>query len=319
MFFTFLYSLNLTLLNVFPLFLSLINYISIILIYNRSIKRSRMLIDKNEFFAYETSFFINSAKALDEFWSYLVFRLNIESRSTIYERLTRLYNILSNFRYSMDQGVEIRLQETSNYYCFSINSPIEAIIPMIVDRLEEYRFPYRYDQNELRYTIDKRSDAEMTTYEHIAKAPYSFLVPDDLDDISNAIERLLDNANIESPQLSIEEIHAFRTAFSYISSILKFYSELIIVANVIAELSVILSLHHEAILREQATHRVFLYSVMTNLSQWFTTLFIKGGEELDYMNASFQADLDQIKMALNLYDDVYADNASCDLDDIFDF
>lgn len=97
------------------------------------------------------------------------------------------------------------------------------------------------------------------------------------------------------------------------------YSQLSAVHNIVTELSVILSLYSNECLAMGNDFRLLLGSFLNNLSNWQDSIFIKKEETLDFMDASLKADLEQIKIILNLYDDFSDDANQTSLDDIFGF
>lgn len=118
---------------------------------------------------------------------------------------------------------------------------------------------------------------------------------------------------------NLDELNAYRTTLSYYSSYLRLYPQLAYIGNIIAELAVLLSLYSDDCLRLKNDFRMLLQSFVNNIVYWQEKLFLTGGESLNFLDKSFEADLAQIKMMLNLYDTTTEEMDDYSLDDIFDF
>ncbi len=276
---------------------------------------------KDELYAYTTTFNIKSEKDLDDFWSYFIFRLNLENNESTYDRFARLYNLLSVNRQLLSplRYINISLKESSEKYILFIETSIDAIINKFVKRLEVLNFPYKHEENILSYPIDKNSRRVMAAAEKVQAVRYKvydFIRQDDLNDMIACIEKVKDgNYN----RIYVNEIADYQDTLSCYASILQSYPQLNIMNSNVAELSIILSLYSEECLSLGMDLKRLLQSFINNLWYWQESLFIKGGEELHFMDESLRADLSQIKMTLNLYDEVNEENSESVLDDIFDF
>jgi hypothetical protein len=273
---------------------------------------------------YTTTFNIEGEQGLEDLWSYCIFRLNLEYSAYTYDRFARLYNFLNEHSslISKENNILISLQESSDEYFISVDTQLFSILRNFSQRLELLHYTYHYHNNLLNYAIAKK-DPNQVPIKEVKKSKrfncYTFLVADDLEEMQSCIEKLQD-ANYKKvfQTLTIEELSAYRTTFSYYSSYLKLYSQLQVMSSIIAELSVILSLYQHECLQLGTDFRSLIESFLNNLEYWQDKLFITGGEELHFMDDSFKADLSQIKMALGLYDDIPQPEQS-NLDDIFNF
>lgn len=269
-------------------------------------------------YAYSTTFYLDSESALDDLWSYVIFRLNIENSEYTYDRFARLYNFLCKFKKSMSiaHSIEIILSESSEKYYISVKTDNHMFLNKFTTRLSAMSFSYVQDHDFLEYDIDKRmavKTVKKTTYD------YSFVSKDDIYDMSNILERMQDkNYEQVGSDFTKSELNEYRTTFSYYSSYLKAYPEFITVNNIIAELSVILSLYSTECLESGSDFRLLLKTFLNNIIFWQDKLFLEKDENIDFMDNSLKADLEQIKITLNLYDDAQ-DDSVCSLDDIFDF
>lgn len=279
----------------------------------------------NEFYAYKTIFTIDSQGSLDDFWSYIIFRLNIEKSAYTYDRFARLYNLLCacDSLLSNEMSIKISIEESHNKYFISIISDIDKFIRNFTQRLKKFNYSYTLKDSKLNYYIDKRNIQEPVTYkkpENTKKYTYDFMNDDDLDDMLDILEKM-DEKNYATiyPDIEIGEINDYRTTFSYYCSHLQYYPQLNTINNIVAELSVILSLYSQECLNVGNDFRFLLKSFLNNLLHWQEKLFIKGSQEIDFMDSSLKADLSQIKVVLQLYDEVDAESESSSLDDIFDF
>jgi len=276
---------------------------------------------KDELYAYTTTFNIQSEKDLDDFWSYFIFRLNLENNESTYDCFARLYNLLSVNRKLLSplKHINISLKESSEKYILFIETTIDAMINKFIKRLEVLNFPYKHEENVLSYPIDKNSRKTIAAAEKVQAVKYKvydFISQDDLNDMIACIEKVKDgNYN----RIYVNEIADYQDTLSYYASILQPYPQLHIMNSNIAELSIILSLYAEECMSLGMDLKKLLQSFINNIWYWQESLFIKGGEELHFMDESLRADLSQIKMTLHLYDEVNEEKNECALDDIFDF
>jgi len=276
-------------------------------------------------FAYKTIFSIDSIAALDDFWSFLIFRLNLEQSQYTYDRFARLYNLLDEHRKKLSDRdvVYIILEESNDKYFLSIDTTITELLEHIIARLDTLKFAYLHESNLLSYSISIKQTIHNDSKENIATLKtynYTFMDPQDLDEMQNILEKMhVKNYEQISLCLTASELNDYRSTFSYYSSYLRFYSQLSTVNNIVAELSVLLSLYSEDCLALGDDFRLILSSFLNNLIHWQDKLFIKGTEELDFMDNSLKADLSQIKIVLNLYDEQSIEDDDTFIDDIFDF
>lgn len=275
----------------------------------------------NKLYSYKTTFTLNTDDSLDDFWSYVIFRLNLEHSEYTYDRFARLYNLLCDYKKDITSrySVFISLEESSEEYFLSIKTLNKRFLGEFTSRLKKFNFSYIYENNILNYSIEKKLHVTKPVKYKSKTYDYSFVSRDDIDEMSDTLERMLDrNYEKLGISLSISEINDYRTTFSYYSSHLKYYPELGTVNNIVAELSVLLSLYSNECLNAGDDFRVLVKSFLNSLAYWQEKLFIKRSEKINFMDSSLKADLSQMKIILNLYDEV-EDESSCSLDDIFDF
>jgi len=279
----------------------------------------------SNFYSYETVFKINSQKNLDDLWSYCIFRLNLVESEYVYDRFARLYNLLIDYKtiLSSSEYINITLKESSEEYSLFFQTTITSFVQTLKKRLEMLNLPYKYENNILSYLIQKRDQSlvQKIKVEPLQSKVHDFIIKDDLEEMVNCIEKLQDSNYEKAYEIfSLDELTAYRTALSYYSSFLHFYPQLNVICNIIAELSVILSLYSDACLRLGNDFRGLLQSFVSNIVFWQEKLFFSTEEELNFLDNSFEADLAQIKMMLNLYDGMSKDSdLESLLDDIFDF
>jgi len=276
---------------------------------------------KDELYAYTTIFNIKSEKDLDDFWSYFIFRLNLENNESTYDRFARLYNLLSVNRKFLSplRYINISIKESSEKFIVFVETSIGTMINKLIERLEVLNFPYQYKENILSYPIDKNSRKTIAVVEKIQTVKYKvydFISQDDLNEMAACIEKVKDgNYN----RIYVNEIADYQDTLLYYASILQTYPQLNIINSNVAELSIILSLYTEECMNLGMDLKKLLQSFINNIWYWQESLFFKGGEELHFMDESFRADLSQIKMSLHLYDEVIEEKNECTLDEIFDF
>ena len=279
-------------------------------------------MNTNKLYAYKTTFIINSDSSLEDFWSYLIFRLNLEQSEYTYDRFARLYNLLCEYKTDISSmhGVYISLQESSDKYFMWINTSNQSFLNDFMKRLSRFNFEYVYKNGILNYSINKKVHIKNPLKVDDKIYEYSFIDQDDIDEMTDTIEKMQEkNYEKLGIQLSMSEISEYRTTFSYYSSYLKHYPKLNTINNIVAELSVLLSLYPEECLKAENDFRVLIKSFLNNLAYWQDRLFIQGNEKIDFMDNSLKADLSQMKIILDLYDEIDEENDICTLDEIFDF
>ena len=259
---------------------------------------------------------------LDDFWSYFIFRLNLKNSERCYDNFARLYNLLSDNKKYLSQFkyINISLKESTEQYVFYIETNIEPVLKKLIQRLEILGFSYIYpcEKDTLSYSIYKNYPTKSPITqkkESIQHAVYDFIKQSDLDEMTICIKKMQD-ANYNN--IYIHDISTYKETLTNYSSYLLLYPQLIAINNYVAELSMISSLYSDECNELGIDFRMLLQSFINNLRYWQEELFIKGGEELHFMDDSFKADFEQIKITLNLYDDIEEDSDSS-LDDIFDF
>ena len=279
----------------------------------------------NTLYAYKVSFTLTTQSSLDDFWSFVIFRLNIEQSEYTYDRFARLYNLLCEYAESIVQkhAIYITLEESSKEYHINISTQNQEFLNDFSLRLESFQFQFLHTIDNIKYTIGKqKTHTEVITKESTSSKAYKydFIKDNDLEEMLDILEKMnVKNYEQVYDVLDIVELNDYRSTFSYYSSYLKYYPELSTVNNIIAELSVLLSLYSKECLFQGNDFRMLIASFLHNIMHWQDKLFIKGSEEINFMDNSLKADLSQIKMVLGLYDEVSTNQADDSLDGIFDF
>ena len=274
----------------------------------------------NDLYAYSTNFKITSSNDIDDLWSYFIFRLNLENNEETYDRFARLYNFINRYKkdLSVINNINITIQETSTEYYIYIESSIRSMMSDFIYRLEDLNFKYTYNENILSYPINKLSSKKITTQNKNTKrhVVYNFISESDLDEMTSCMKNMKDSSY---NNVYLKDFNSYKDTISYYSSTLQLYPQLIKISTFVAELSFILSHYEDECLNLGIDFKTLLQSFVNNLASWQEKLFIIGGEELHFLDDSFEADLSQIKIALSLYDTQDQKECSSSLDEIFDF
>jgi len=266
---------------------------------------------------YQTSFFIKNRTSIDHFWSFLIFKLNIEKNVNLYNRFARLHNTLESKENSFEDGFIINISETMYLYNIDIvNTPI-GILKYIIKKLKQFEDSYEINNSSLSFSIDKnlKKQVKIVYEENIYKK--DFLTQDDTEELVNVIEKMQNyNYKLAYEKLEINELRSYKSAFSHYSNIISEYENMTLIGNIIGEIAVILSLYEELCLENGEYIRPLLEGFINNLAIWHNSIFIYKTEKLDFLDDSFDADIKQLKIFLNLYDEEIDEN---EFDDIFDF
>lgn len=276
---------------------------------------------KHDLYAYTTIFKISSQMDLDDFWSYFIFRLNLEKNENTYDRFARLYNLLSANAalLSPSKYLMISLKESCETYILYIETPVKAILEKFIQRLQVLGLSYVYEDKVLSYSIDKNSPQDIKTEEKSERevyGVYDFIAQSDLEEMAVCIGKMQDG---NYSRVYIEEIGSYYETLSHYSSFLQLYPQLNTMNSYISELCMVLSLYGDRCSELGMDLKMLLQSFVNNIAYWQESLFVRGGEELHFMDESFKADLSQIKMSLGLYDELTAETSDECLEGIFDF
>ncbi len=275
----------------------------------------------NNLYAYKTIFTINSLQSLNDFWSFLIFRLNLEQSEYTYDRFARLYNLLSEHKHELSENsvVYLILEESDEKFFLSIDTTLNEFLHQMTTRLEALNFSYLYESNLLSYTIDKKQVFSNNSTS-LKTNNYTFMDPQDFEQMQRILEKINSKNYTNNPDVfSKDELDEYKTSFSNYSHFLRYYPQLSTVGNVVAEVSVIFSLYPKECLNLGNDFRMIVGTFFDKLTHWQNKLFLEGSEKLDFMDDVFKSDLSNIKSVLNLYDAPSNEKKKGFMDDVFDF
>jgi len=266
---------------------------------------------------YQTSFFIKNKTSISHFWSFLIFKLNIEKNENLYNRFARLHNALETKENSFENSFTINVSETMYLYNIDIvNAPVDTL-KYIIKKLKQFEDSYEIDNSTLSFSIDKnlKKQIKIVYEENIYKK--DFLTQDNIDELVNVIEKMQNyNYKLAYENLETTELRSYKSTFSHYSNVLSEYENMALVGNIIGELAVILSLYEKLCLENGKYIRPLLEGFINNLAIWHNSIFINKSAKLNFLDDSFDADIKQLKIFLNLYDEEIDEN---EFDDIFNF
>lgn len=255
-------------------------------------------------YAYKTIFAINSTKALNDFWSFVIFRLNLEQSPYTYDRFARLHNLLRKSEDKLNENcvVYIIIEESDEKFFISIDTILNEFLELITSRLDALGFTYFYENNLLSYAIDKKQNYQANISLE-KKYNYTFMNPQDFEMMQKVLEKFfLKKHDTLHNNFQQEELKDLQQRFSRYSSYLHLYPQLFKVNNIVEELSVILRVYASESISTGANMKELLRTFLQDLILWQNKLFIEGSKELSYMDVEFQMQLSKIKTLLNLYD-----------------
>ena len=255
-------------------------------------------------YAYKTIFAINSKKALEDFWSFVIFRLNLEQSAYTYDRFARLHNLLLKHkeRLSDENVVYIIIEESDEKFFISIDTILDDFLELITSRLDALGFAYFYESNLLSYAIDKKQSYQASvTLEK--KHNYSFMNPQDFDMMNKILEKFfLKKYDVLYKEFTLEELSDMQATLASYSVQLRLYPQLFSLNNIVEELFLILRVYSSEAINGTHETREIIRAFLKNLIVWQERLFQEGSEELSFMDEVFKNSLSSLKTELNLYD-----------------
>jgi len=276
-----------------------------------------MSINILDAYHYQTSFFIKNNTSISHFWSFLIFKLNIEKNENLYNKFARLHNVLQTNENLFENGFTINISESMYLYNIDIvDAPIN-ILKYLIKKLKQFNDYYELDNYRISFTIDKNLEKQVKIVYEDNVYKKDFLTQDDIDELVNIIEKMQNyNYKLVYDRLQTTELHNYKSVFSHYSNIISEYEDMTIIGNIIAEIAVILSLYEELCLENEKFVRPLLEGFINNLAIWHNSIFIYKSAKSNFLNDSFDADLKQLKIFLNLYDEEICED---ELEDIFNF
>jgi len=271
--------------------------------------------DDVSFYNYEINFFIENEKALNEFWSFLIFRINIKENESVYNQFARLYNILNDNHDNFSKDLSIKLKESRYFYNIKIKNPPFEFLKSIVYKLKQFNQEFSIDNNHIAFNYQKENyNIDLVKND---EKKHRVLSEDDLENLVNMIEKFLAyNYSLHYKSFEIDELHSYKSVFSNYSNVISEYEDLNVISNTVAELSVILSLYEDQCLYKGDMLRSLLEGFTKNLEIWHNSVFVYKNQKIDYLDDSFMADLKQLKVMLELFDD--EPDEEIDMFDLFD-
>jgi len=266
---------------------------------------------------YQTSFFIKNRTSISHFWSFLIFKLDIEKNENLYNKFARLHNALQTNKKLFGNGFTINISESMYLYHIDIiDAPID-ILKYIIKRLRQFNDSYELENYKISFSIDKNIEKQVKIVYEDNIYKKDFLTQDDIDELENIIEKMQRyNYKLVYDKFQTTELHSYKSIFSHYANVISEYEDMTIIGNIIAEIAVILSLYEELCLENGQYIRTLLEGFMNNLTLWHKSIFIDKSAKSNFLNESFDADLKQLKIFLNLYDE---EICKADLEDIFNF
>lgn len=278
---------------------------------------------------------IGDEEDLNQFWEYIGEFHTLEDTAT-YGFFVMLYQLSTQFlethRGTFFEIIAERSDEAS-YFTVWNRLFVEFALNIWKNRTIDYRYDHkRVTLRLLKSTLDEITDhrrsredekihALLSSVTTVPKnthsaVPYEFIGNDDLKELIELTEDLSEMMyEVRKKGFDSAVFIRMRSLFSMISMILNYYPQIIDVATVMTEFSVMMSQHREAVSRMEEIQIALIEGFVHNFERWLRVLFVEGGAELHFMNRSLRADVEMIRHTLEPSE--YAD--SDDLDAIFDF
>lgn len=272
---------------------------------------------------------ITDEEDLNQFWEYVSASENSEN-PYLYAFLVSLYELATHF-FSDSEGTffEIILEQSNEaFYCTLWNRRIVEFIQHIWNRRNiEYRIrkkritarlsktalrekAYLNENERINYLLSPLSDRGEI------RGPYRFMSVEDLTELRALAE---DAGDYLGQALDIgitaDVFIRIRSYFSLISVTLSYYEEIIQVASVMTEFSMMLNVHKEEFAALTTEKIMLIEGFVRNFQRWLQILFIDGGADVHFMDRSLRADMEMIRIMI----DPGAYRKEENLESIFDF
>ena len=147
---------------------------------------------------------------------------------------------------------------------------------------------------------------------------HDFICYDDLQELLILCEDMQDIMHGAKKHGFVEELYIrLRSCFSLFCLNLNSYGQLQKVITTLQEFSLLINSEKEGLLNLSADEVLLIEGFVFNIERWLKSLFIEGGVEVSFLDDSFAADLQTIKMMVSPLSQDHVEEE--DLADIFDF
>jgi len=166
---------------------------------------------------------IEFCKKSNDFWSFMIFWLNIEKDENTYNQFARLYNILIDSGEVPSADFAIKLNESIDSFYIQILNPPFEILKTVVAKWKQFNLEYTIFDNSIYFEVEKKQKELKKEFKSNKNSKRS-ITQDDLSELVNMIEKFQAyNYQIHFDIFSLDELHSFKSVFSNYANTLSQY------------------------------------------------------------------------------------------------
>lgn len=271
-------------------------------------------------------FYIGNKKSLDECWDYF-YHYKSDFLSQLSTLIPACYHFFEeNMKLHSKVFFKLVLENSPDFFYLTIWNQRCSDIFSVFLKEQNLEFISKGSKTTIKVHKEKENSIQKTTdnlYSPITedtepRVPYDFLAYDDLVELSSICEDMQDTIIAAKKHGVTENIYSrLRSAFSLFSLQLRGYEELETISKSIENFSNLINSEEERFLQLSDDEIQLIDGLIFSFERWLKTLFIDGGEAIDFMDASLNADMDTISIYIR--PQLQERESVEDLDAIFDF
>jgi len=253
---------------------------------------------------YKINFYIFDEESLSDFWSYLIFQLHIEESEQVYDGFARLYNIINDLINDISDHLIINIDTNLDNYQILIKNLSNKLLLAFLSKFKNYYYIFLVSDESIQFRISKNDTnryCNLPNQELVVKKKFLY---NDYEELINIVDKFIAyNYNQNFNHMNIDELRSYKSLFSNYSNVSIQYENASNLSSIIAELSIIISLYEDKCIEKNTFLRPFLEGFVKNLQTIHQTMLQNKDHKFNSLDDSFGADLKQIKILLELYDE----------------
>jgi len=275
-------------------------------------------------------FSVSCEDDLNQCWDYFGDTFTKDINYDVQGFITILYSVgLELFEKEHRTFFEVILEQNDEYYYFTIwNKYVAKHFAKLLEA--KALCDFKMDVNKISIKIAKTKPEDRVIQDEIVEEvkeiksinekvsiePYTFLSHEDLEEILETSDDMIDVViDTDSEGLNKDAYIRLRSLFSTFSLVMSYYDELVEISSIFKEFNGLISGYEAEFLALNKLELATVEGFVNNIDRWCRIVFVDGGADLHFMDDSFRADVETIKMLI-LPQEVSDEE---DLDDIFDF
>ena len=274
------------------------------------------------------TFSIGGEADLDECWHY--FHLYHDDLEQLHYFLELFYKFSYHIILADEKHFfELIEEKSENYYYLTIfNKEVASSFALFLNNKEQQ---FLCDNEKITIRLEKtpisqeavpskdRAVLKRVKVDEILIPPFEFIDNEELSELFILCEDMQDVITNAKRYGFVDDLYIrIRSYVSLFCLSLNNYSELVRVAQILQSFSILINNEKEGFLNLNSDQILLIEGFIFNIERWLKVLFVEGGVEISFMDDSFDADFQTIKMSVStLEQEEHVDEDA--LADIFDF